>query len=352
MKAIKPSSPPTLEQIKSVLGEVEISGTGPDKISFACGLDHPEISEGCLTFLRSFEASKVLQAINSSKASFFLISNKTPTFQIPDNKYIIKSNNPNLDFVRVIEAFFLDREQKFLPQDIHPTAIVDSTARLSKDTRIGAYAIIGANVCIADNVCIHPHAVIYHDVKIGNNCIIHAHSVIREHSDIGNNCIIQAGSVIGADGFGYVLDQQRGQLKLVPQLGSVKLEDNVEVGANTCIDRATAGYTIIGTGTKIDNLVQVGHNVTIGRSSLLCGQVGVGGSTVIGDGVILGGQVGVGDHMNVASSARVGGGSAVTISLDKAGDYTGSPAMPAFGFRRILSAQKQLPELIKKLKRS
>jgi UDP-3-O-[3-hydroxymyristoyl] glucosamine N-acyltransferase len=227
---------------------------------------------------------------------------------------------------------------------------VHPSAKIGSGVSIGEFAVVGPLTEIGDNVVIHPHVVLYPGVKIGPRSIIHSHAAIREDSVLGAETVIQNGAVIGADGFGYVPDAKLG-LVGVPQLGTVNLGDRVEVGANSAIDRATLGTTTIGLGTKIDNLVQIGHNTRIGRFSILCGQVGIAGSCEIGNQVVIGGQAGVGDHLKIADGIRVGAKSGVVSDLTEKGDYLGFPPLPAQVARRVFAILPQLPDLFRKLKR-
>ena len=340
-----------LKDIIDFLSEVEITGQLPDTVTSAAGLDNAN-HKGCLTFLRTSEANRAQKTVSENAASVFLVNKNVPPFNVPDDKCILRVKDPNLAFVNILEKFFIDKEDQFLPEAVHPTAIIAASAKVDKSARIGAYVVIGENVEIGSGVIIHPHVVLYHNVKIGDNSVLHSHSVIREHSILGKNCIIQPGAVLAADGFGYIPDPSFG-LRQVPQVGILELKDRVEVGANSCLDRATAGTTLIGHGSKIDNLVQVGHNVQLGSHVILCGQVAVGGSSNIAEGVVLGGQVGIGDHINICKGVRVGGGSAVTEHIAEPGDYTGTnPITSAITWRRIATAQKYLPEIYKSWKKS
>lgn len=235
------------------------------------------------------------------------------------------------------------------PAGIHQTAIIDSTATLAENVSVGAYSVIGAEVELGAKTIIHPHVVIYPKAVIGENCLIHSGAIIRESVRIGNDCVIQNGVVIGGDGFGYTVDEQTGRQR-IPHTGNVVLQDNVDVGANSTIDRATFGETRIEESTKIDNLVMIGHNVKVGCRSFLCGQVGIAGSTIIGKNVTLAGQVGVGDHIRLGDNVRVAGGSVVTHHISASTDVAGYPAIQINLWRRRHALLKKLPELFQRLK--
>jgi len=228
---------------------------------------------------------------------------------------------------------------------IHSTAVVDETASIHPSASIGPYVVIGARTEIGERTVIRSHTSIYEDVSIGTNCLIHAGAIIREGTKIGNNCVFQPGVVVGGDGFGYLPDQKVG-LKRIPHIGHVTLEDDVDLGANTTIDRGTFGETRIGVGTKIDNLVQIGHNVLIGARALLCAQVGISGSCQIGNEVILGGQAGVADHLKIGDKVRVAAKCGVTGNVEK-GDVAGYPHQEASAWRRNQVLIRYLPELMK-----
>jgi UDP-3-O-[3-hydroxymyristoyl] glucosamine N-acyltransferase len=225
--------------------------------------------------------------------------------------------------------------------DIHETAIIHPTAKIGKGVTIAPYSVIGEHSVVEDDVAIGSHVAIYPRCVIGTRTTIHAHVVIREDSRIGADSIIHSGTVVGSDGFGYHFVPGKGLL-LVPQIGNVEVGSKVEIGANSCIDKGTLGSTVVGSGSKIDNLVQVGHNCMLGESVILCGQAGLAGSTTLGAGVVIGGQSGVAGHLSIAAGARVAGASAVLSSLEEKGDYAGIPAMPAKTWRRQLISLARL----------
>ena len=259
--------------------------------------------------------------------------------EIPDNLKIplIKTKDPISALVKVVPLFFHTIPHQAL---ISPKAEIHQTAILGNSVTIGAFSVILENAVIEDNVVIHPNVVIYSNVRIGANSIIHSGAVIRENCIIGAETIIQNGAIIGADGFGYV--PTAAGLQAVPQIGKVVLKDKVEVGANSCIDRATLGTTLIGTDSKIDNLVQIGHNVKVGEHTIICGQTGIAGSTEIGNFCVLGGDVGVKDHVKISDKIRIGAKSGVISDLEIAGDYAGFPAVRANEFRRQIKAISDL----------
>lgn len=258
---------------------------------------------------------------------------------------VIRSDNPYLAFVQL---FRLLHPEPGHPPGIHGTAIIGEDAQIDPSATISPYCVVGAGAEIGAGTVLFPHVYVGNQSRVGTNCRLYPGVVIREGVQIGDRVILHPGVVIGADGFGYLFDGRSHQK--IPQAGGVIIEDDVEIGANSAVDRATFGHTVIRRGTKIDNLVQVGHNVTVGEHSILVGQVGISGSCRIGSGVVLAGQVGVADHVTIGDGARVGGQSGVPGDLDGGADYMGSPAIPAMRFKRVAVAMQRLPELIKELR--
>ena len=238
---------------------------------------------------------------------------------------------------------------KVKKQGIDKSAILSDDCKLGTDCYVGAYAVIGNGVCVGNNVKIYPHVFIDDNVTIGDNSVVYAHATIYDSCIIGNRCVIQAGAVIGADGFGFAPDEQ-GHYHKIPQIGNVVLEDDVEVGANATIDRATMGSTIIRRGVKIDNLVQIAHNVEVDEDTAMAAQTGVAGSTKIGKRCVFAGQVGVAGHLHIADGSIFGAQTGVPGNIKQPnGLWQGYPAMPVPTFRRMTVVQKQLPDLQKKI---
>jgi UDP-3-O-[3-hydroxymyristoyl] glucosamine N-acyltransferase len=246
--------------------------------------------------------------------------------------------NAQKAFVDLIGTFY---QPEPIKREIHPSAIIDPSASIASDVAIGAFCVVGPGAQIGPGTIVHNSVTICRDVSIGRDCEIFSGVAIREGCILGNECIVHNNSVIGADGFGYLPDPSVG-IRKVPQVGIVIVGDRVEIGANSNIDRAAVGSTVIGPGTKIDNQVQVGHNVVIGANCLICAQVGIAGSVTLGDGVVLGGGTGVADHVTVASGVRVGGHSGITSDITDPGDYMGMPAVKAGLYRRQVAHVKKL----------
>ena len=228
---------------------------------------------------------------------------------------------------------------------MHPTAVIAPTAKLGANAHIAAYVVIDDDVEIGDDAVLLPHVVIYRGARIGNNFFAHAHAVVREHCRLGDNVILQNGVIVGCDGFGFARDGDGWEK--ITQSGPAVLENDVEVQANSCVDRASVGETRIGRGVKIDNLVQVGHGSAVGENTLLCAQVGLAGSTVIGKNVILAGQVGVAGHCNVGDGVIVTAQSGTHGDIPAGTMVSGSPAFDHKQWLRAVSIFNKLPELAK-----
>ena len=257
-------------------------------------------------------------------------------------KPIIVTEDPRLAFSKVLAIFAPERR---VYEGIHPTAVIGAKAQLAPNVSIGAHAVLGDNVSVGADSIIHPLAYVGHDARIGQNSAIHPQAYIGERIIIGDNCTIHAGAVIGSDGFGY-LQQATGHRK-IPQIGTVIIEDDVEIGANSTIDRATIAATIIGAGTKIDDSVHIAHNCVIGKHCLFAGQVGIAGSTEIGDFVVMGGQAGINDHIKICSQSVIGAQAGVFGTISEPGVYSGYGAGPHAHQLRILAVTQKLPELLK-----
>ena len=268
-----------------------IDNASPDtEITAVAGIEHA--GPGQLTFVSN---PKYNAAAKTTKASAVIVSEDFPALSTG----MLRSQNPYLAWSKAIGLFY--QPPRYAP-GIHPTAVVHTTAKLGKGAHIGPYVVIDEDVVIGDNAVLLAHVVIYRGVTIGNNFFAHAHTVVREFCRLGDNVVLQNGAVVGPDGFGFAKDDS-GRWNKIVQSGNVVIESDVELQANTCIDRASIGETRIGRGTKIDNLVQVGHSCTIGHDTLLISQVGLGGTTEVGNHVILAGQVGVSGHVKIGDGA-------------------------------------------------
>lgn len=339
------SNPPTLKALAKIIS-AQVIGDEQCQITGLCPFDDQQ--PGCLAFTKEARSSQLAAQLAQSKASAFLISSEALSAVADLKKNFLVVKDPFAAIVQLIPTFY---DPAPLPIGVSEKSDIHQSAKLGRNVVVGPFCSLGANVVVEDDVIIHPQVTIYPGVKIGARTIIHAGAVVREDCIIGADSIIQNGAVVGADGFGYVSDGAGG-LSSIPQVGVATLSDHVEVGANSCVDRATLGSTFIGKHTKLDNLVQVGHNVRIGQSSLLCGHAGVAGSCTIGNGVIVGGHAGIADHLTIADGVRVAAKSGVTGHLLEKGDYAGYPAVPAATWRRMHVALKNLPKLLRKTRQS
>ena len=306
--------------------EIEITG--------ASGIS--DAKEGDITFLSD---RKRLKEIASSRAAAVLVKDFIEGLQRPQ----VKTGNPQYAFAKLLAHFHVKPRPC---RGISKNAFVSEKSSLGRNVSVYDFAYISEGAKIGSQSVIHPGVFIGEDSVIGEECLIYPNVTIREGVTIGNRVIIHSGSVIGSDGFGYVYEE--GAHQKIPQVGGVIIEDDVEIGAGVTIDRATTGNTTIGRGAKIDNLVQVGHNVHIGRNVILVAQVGIAGSSRIEDGVILGGQVGVADHAHVESGTMVGAKSGVLGEV-KRGIYSGVPLMPHRDWLKATAVFARLPELKKKI---
>jgi UDP-3-O-[3-hydroxymyristoyl] glucosamine N-acyltransferase len=262
------------------------------------------------------------------------------------NLAILRAKDPYLAFTRALVVFH--PKASFDPT-LHASAVIDSTAKLGEGCFVGAHAIIGKDVKLGERVRIHPNVTIYEGVEIGDDSEIHSGVAIRANSIVGKRVIIHNNAVIGADGFGFAKDENRRWLK-IPQTGRVVIENDVEIGANTTIDRASTGETRIKRGAKLDNLVQVGHSCLIGEDALLCAQVGIAGSSRVGDRVILTGQVGIGGHITVGDDAILYPQSGVPNDVAPGEILVGTPAFEVSSFWRAVAVFKKLGEIPKRLR--
>jgi UDP-3-O-[3-hydroxymyristoyl] glucosamine N-acyltransferase len=297
--------------------------------------------DGEITFAAN---SKYEAIIDQSNASAVVVRRG---FHCPrDSKAYIKVDNPDVGFAEIVNQFA--PEPVRLEPGAHPTAVIDKTARLGKNVHIGAYAVIEQGARIGDNTVIYPHVYIGHFTEIGRDCLIYANVVVRERCRLGDRVILHPGAVIGCDGFGYATVE--GERKKIPQIGYVELEDDVEVGANTTIDRARFDKTIIKKGTKIDNLVQIAHNVSIGENGLISALTGISGSCEIGRNVLIAGEVGTQGHIKIGDNVMIAGRTGVTKDVPSNVAISGFPHMLHEKYRRIHILQKKLPQLFERVK--
>jgi UDP-3-O-[3-hydroxymyristoyl] glucosamine N-acyltransferase len=326
----------TLSQIASYL-EGEISGNGSIEISGVAGIEQARPGE--LTFIAN---PKYLKLLDTTRASAVIVGKDVQTSKVP----LIKHPNPYYAFSKAIGLFHEPR--KSYPEKIHSTSLLGEEVTIGKEVYIGPYVIIEDRVKLSDKVVILAGSFIGENTAIGENTLIYPRVTIRENVNIGKNVIIHSGTVIGSDGFGYA--KEKGTYHKIPQVGKVVLEDDVEIGANVTIDRATLGETRIKKGTKIDNLVQIAHNVQIGENTIVVAQVGISGSTKVGKNVTLAGQVGLVGHIEIGDNVIVAAQSGVSKSLHPGKIYFGYPAREHSKARKIEAVVSLLPQYVEKIR--
>ena len=311
--------------------EVEISGcakldeAGPNDISFLANI-------------------KYKGQVDQTKAAAVLVASD---LTIDTNRALIKVEDPYFAFLLMLEKLYPPIEM--IKPGIADTAVVATSSNLGEGTAVGAGVYIGENVKVGNNTIIYPNSVVLDDSVIGSDCIIYPNVTIREKCLIGNRVILQPGSVVGSDGFGFA--PTAAGFHKIPQVGNVILEDDVEIGANTAIDRATTGSTVIRKGTKIDNLVQIAHNVEVDSHTVIAGQVGVSGSTKIGQWCQLGGQVGIAGHLNINDKTIIAAQAGIMADTESDKIYFGSPAREHRKQMQIEASLNKLPELLKRVKK-
>jgi UDP-3-O-[3-hydroxymyristoyl] glucosamine N-acyltransferase len=313
---------------------VPLHGDGSIEITGVAGIR--EAQPGELTFLGH---PKYEVFLASTRASAIIMTGLPPGRTVP----ILESPHPYLTFLQALKLFAEDRLG--IVPGIHPTAVVSASATLGDGVSIGPHVVVGDQSHLGDRVVLMAGAFVGGDVSVGAESLVYPNAVIREGTRIGQRVIIHSGAVIGDDGFGFTRDGET--IRKIPQIGNVEIGDDVEIGANSTIDRATTGTTRIGRGTRIDNLVMVAHNVEIGENSILCAQVGISGSAKVGRDVTLAGQVGLVGHIDVGDRVRVGAQGGVTKSIPADTEVSGYPALPHGQARRIYASMRHLPDMIR-----
>ncbi|MGO9451662.1 MAG: UDP-3-O-(3-hydroxymyristoyl)glucosamine N-acyltransferase [Candidatus Binataceae bacterium] len=325
-----------LKELADRLG-LELRGDGQVEIFAPAPIE--AAGPGMIIFVGAEKFAPILQKTSASAA---IVS---PEFAASARCAVLISPNPYADFARVIGIFF----PPYRPQaGIDPTARIAPDAKLGDNASVGALAVVGAGTTIGRNAVIHPHATIFPNVRIGDDFTCYSQVVIREGTTIGDRVTILDGAVIGADGFGFVED--RGGLVKIPQVGSVILEDDVEIGAKSTIDRAMLGATILHRGVKLDDQVHIGHNCEIGEFSRFCAQVGIGGSTKIGKWCLFGGQAACPDHITVGDRVMVAARGALHRDVPDGAMMGGTPAVEVGVWRRYVAAWPRLPEILRRLR--
>ena len=319
--------------------EGEFTGDGARQIERAADLE--SAGDGDIAFV---EDDKHFENARNSRAACLIVPITAVAAQLAETQ--IPAKNPKLAFAQI--AALLHPPKKRLPE-VHPSAVIAANAEIGDDVFVGAFVCIGENSSIGNGTQIRAGAKIGDNVRVGANCVLHPNVFLEDHVTIGDRAILHAGVIVGADGFGYVR-APNGYVKF-PQIGTVVIEDEVEIGANSCVDRAALGETRIGRGTKIDNLVQIAHNVTIGERVVIAAQTGISGSSVIESDAVIGGQVGMGDHVRVLSGAIIGSKAGVLPGkIVRAGTWWGIPVQPLDEYKRQNAYVKALPSLRNEVK--
>jgi UDP-3-O-[3-hydroxymyristoyl] glucosamine N-acyltransferase len=327
------------QQIAMLLGG-KITGDANRKVSDVGPIESAQ--EGQLSFLCD---AKYIHHLSNTNASVVLMT-ESIAFDDKTNATLIRVENARAAMGQLLSL--VAKAMNPAKQGVEHPSFVSEGVQVPDDAYIGAFAYIGKNVQLGKGVQIYPHTYIGDNVKIGDHTILYSGVKVYHNCVIGKDCILHAGVVIGSDGFGFEPNAQGVNQKL-PQIGNVIIEDDVEIGANTTVDRAMMGSTFIRRNAKLDNLVQVAHNVEIGESTFMCAQVGVAGSTKVGGHCILAGQVGVAGHITIADNCVFGAQSGIANHVKKPGLYQGSPIIDAMNWRRSVVGFKQLPDLMKKL---
>lgn len=328
----------TAIQIAQFLGG-HVEGNPDAKVSTFAKIE--EGKEGAISFLSN---PKYTHYIYDTESSIVLID-ETLELEHPVKATLIRVKNAYECVARLLQMYNAAKPKK---TGISPKAHISDTAKLGTNLYVGAFAVVSDGAVIGDNVQIYPNVVIDDNVVIGDNVTIYPNVTVYHECKIGNRVIIHAGAVVGADGFGFAPNEQ-GYDK-IPQIGNVVIEDDVEIGANTCIDRSTMGSTIIRKGVKLDNLIQVAHNVEIGENTVMAAQGGIAGSTKIGKWCMFGGQVGMAGHISIADQTHVGAQAGITNTIKKSGEtIIGSPAWDAKGFMKSAALFRRLPDMYQQI---
>ena len=327
----------TLAQIAALVGG-EVVGDSHFRVSGACGIQEAGPAE--ITFLRE---AKYLPLLKKSRAGAVIVGRDSAYRDRP----VIVADNPSKAFLEVL-ALWTTGKDDLAKSGVHPSAVVAASAVLGKNVFVGAGAVIGERTRVGEGSSVMPGAVVGDDCQIGRDTLIYENVSVRDRSRIDDRVVLHAGAVIGADGFGY--ENIGGRYLKVPQRGNVWIQDDVEIGANSCVDRARFGTTLIKRGSKIDNLVQIAHNVEIGEDCLIVAQVGIAGSSTLGDGVILAGQVGVVGHVTVGAKSIVGAQSGVFTDIPEQSTVLGSPPLPFREEKERIIYISRLPQLFKDFK--
>ncbi|MDL2296441.1 UDP-3-O-(3-hydroxymyristoyl)glucosamine N-acyltransferase [Bacteroidales bacterium OttesenSCG-928-E04] len=318
--------------------DAEIVGDASAIINTVCKIE--EGFPGGLSFLAN---PKYTHYIYDTEATAVIVNQEFMP-EKPLTTILLKVDNSYLAFAKLLDFYNKMKPEK---RGVSDKAAISPTAKIGKDVYIAEFVSVGDHAVVGDGVKLYPHVCVGDRVVVGDGTVLNSGVKVYEECKIGKSCIVHAGTVIGADGFGFATDE--GNYLKIPQIGNVVIEDNVEIGANSCIDRATMGSTIIRKNVKLDNLIQIAHNVEVGEGSAFAAQVGVSGSTKIGKGCILAGQVGVAGHVSVGDRVTIGAQSGVSNSIEANQVMLGSPAVPYMEEKKLIVYRKKLPQLYKQV---
>jgi UDP-3-O-[3-hydroxymyristoyl] glucosamine N-acyltransferase len=326
-----------LGELANRLG-AELRGDADLEVTGVRGIEEAGPTE--VTFVAN---PKYTSLARKTKAAAVLVEPDFPEIEAPT----LRLKNPYLAFARTLGFFY--QPPSYVP-NIHPTAVIDPTAEIGEGAHIGAYVVIGPNVTLGADATLLPHVVLYPGVTAGSHLFAHAHAVVRENCILGDHVTLENGAIVGSDGFGFAKDET-GRWHKIPQSGPVRVGNHVDIQANATIDRATVGATEIGNGTKVDNLVQVGHGSRVGENTLLCAQAGLAGSSVVGSNAILAGQAGVAGHCTLGDGVILTAQAGVSHDVPAGKMLSGSPAFDNRLWLRAVTVFQRLPELLKRLDR-
>lgn len=293
----------------------------------------------------SFAVPPHVEHCHLSKAGVMVLGFDDP--ELPDNRPVIRVENPRAAFAALLELF---RHRAEVERVVSDKAYIAPNAKIGKDVAVMPFAYIDEGAEIGDGTVIYPHVYVGRNVKVGAGCLFYPSSTIREGCVLGNKVVLQSGAVIGGDGFGYITDKKTGKHSFVLQAGNVVLEDEVEIGSNSCIDRATAGSTVVGAGTKIDNLVHLGHNDVLGKNCLVVAHVGISGSVTAGDNCVFAGQVGTVGHITIGNNCQFAGRTGITHNIPDNSVCAGFPAQPYKEWLKQEANLRKVGDLLKKVK--
>ena len=330
----------TLKKVAEITG-AELAGDENFVIKHICDLAEPRPDGIC--YLSRIENVTVPPGF---AAGAIIVPQAAKEKELPLKTNFLYAQNPEWAFTLLVQ--YWDAQTPKHTPGIHSTAVISPLAQLGKNVSVGAYSVIEDGVVIGANTVIFPHVYIGKRTQIGQNCILYPQVVVREDCVLKNHVILQPGAKIGNDGFGFIFHE--GRHHKIPQIGNVIIEDDVEIQANSCVDRAKLAHTVVGANTKVDNLVQIAHNVKVGQGCIMCSQVGIAGTTTLGNGVVAAGQVGIIGHLHIGNGVQIAAQSGVTCDIPDGVPYFGTPAKPMKEMLRILAVQGKLPEIYKELK--